>query len=444
MIKLFKLIFEVFCLVENLIKRLYRCVKQRLEIKGFRRCVYIVASVVLTATVLCTVFSYSGLTYALKVTVNGVDYGYVSTQEDADLAIDMVADKVVKDIKSTGDIETDYSYTITSSDTLLSSNELCDEIIDKDDSFVSVIAIYFNDKIFAKADSIESAEKYLNAIKGDNLFFNNIYVKESVVEKDVIKELYDIDDLDTVSCMTYIAYELKAKDTIKKVANNFDIPVELIYALNTESKFQQGDVLNIVIELPVLATVSVKEVSSVKRVSAAETGDKAGYVTEVYNCYYLNGSVYKTEQVSSAFSVKYPNKPSAKVVKSVGKYGFCWPVDKGYYQYVSSYWGDDRGHKGYDIAATTGTPILSVLDGVVESVNSSSSAYGQHFVIRHKNGLRTLYAHCSTLYVSAGETVSRGEVVALVGNTGRSTGSHLHFEVFKNGARVNPSTYIGK
>ena len=444
MIKFFKLVFKVFCLVENIICGLFCCLKQRFQIKGFRRSVYALASLVLTATVLCTIFSFAGLTYALKVTVNGVDYGYVSSAEDADLAIDMVTDKVVKDIKSSDDIVTDYSFTLTSSDTILSSNELCDEIIDKHDSFVTVYGVYVNDKIIGKADSVESAESYLEALKGDKAFFNNIFVKESVVEKEVANELYDIDDLDTVSCMTYIAYEFKANDTVKKVAKNFDIPVELIYALNTESKFEQGDVLNIVIDLPVLATVSVKEVSSVKRVTAAQTGDNAGYISEIYNNYYLNGSVYKTEQVSSTFSVKHPNKATAKVVKSVGKQGFCWPVDKGYYQYVSSYWGDDRGHQGYDIAAKTGTPILSVLDGVVESVNSTSSAYGQHFVIKHKNGLKTLYAHCSTLYVSIGETVNRGEVVALVGNTGRSTGSHLHFEVIKNGGRVNPSYYIGR
>lgn len=99
--------------------------------------------------------------------------------------------------------------------------------------------------------------------------------------------------------------------------------------------------------------------------------------------------------------------------------------------------GKKRKHEGLDIAASTGTPIVSPADGVVARVDYSPS-YGKVVVIDHGYGYRTLFAHNSRILVSSGARVTRGERIAEVGNTGLSTGSHLHYEVHLNGVPIDP------
>ena len=99
------------------------------------------------------------------------------------------------------------------------------------------------------------------------------------------------------------------------------------------------------------------------------------------------------------------------------------------------------GHTGLDIAAPAGTPIKATADGEV-IFSGYSGGYGYVVKISHGNGIQTYYGHCSKLYVSTGETVEAGDVIAAVGSTGNSTGNHLHFEVRVNGAQVNPQNYL--
>lgn len=103
--------------------------------------------------------------------------------------------------------------------------------------------------------------------------------------------------------------------------------------------------------------------------------------------------------------------------------------------------GAGNNHKGMDLAAPTGTPIYAAAGGTVTTARYSSSA-GNWVVINHGNGLQTYYMHASALYVSEGQTVSKGQNIAAVGSTGQSTGPHLHFQVMQNGSPVNPRNYL--
>ena len=98
-------------------------------------------------------------------------------------------------------------------------------------------------------------------------------------------------------------------------------------------------------------------------------------------------------------------------------------------------------HNGVDFAASTGTPILAAYDGKVVGASYNSSM-GNYVMIDHGDGLYTIYMHASKLYVSSGQMVSKGEKIAAVGSTGRSTGPHLHFGVRLNGAYVSPWNYL--
>ena len=100
-------------------------------------------------------------------------------------------------------------------------------------------------------------------------------------------------------------------------------------------------------------------------------------------------------------------------------------------------------HTGLDIAATKGTPIKVVADGTVTFARYNGS-YGYLVKVNHGNGVETWYAHTSKMYVTVGQEVKAGDVIALVGSTGNSTGPHLHFEIRINGEHVNPQNYLYK
>ncbi len=99
-------------------------------------------------------------------------------------------------------------------------------------------------------------------------------------------------------------------------------------------------------------------------------------------------------------------------------------------------------HAGLDFTAPQGTPIYATADGRVKTSGSSSGGYGNHVVINHGYGYETLYGHMVRVKVRAGQSVKRGEVIGWVGNTGKSTGPHCHYEVHKNGNPVDPIFYF--
>lgn len=101
----------------------------------------------------------------------------------------------------------------------------------------------------------------------------------------------------------------------------------------------------------------------------------------------------------------------------------------------------DHTHSGLDIAAPGGTSIKAAASGTVTFSGNAGDGFGNYVIVSHGNGVTTVYAHCSELLVSKGETVSQGEVIARVGSTGNSTGDHLHFEVRKNGITYDPQYY---
>ena len=103
--------------------------------------------------------------------------------------------------------------------------------------------------------------------------------------------------------------------------------------------------------------------------------------------------------------------------------------------------GDERPHSGIDIAGSAGSEVLAADSGTV-AVATYSSSYGNYVTIYHSNGDYTLYAHMSSLAVSAGQSVTQGDVIGYVGSTGWATGPHLHFEIRVNGSTVDPLSYF--
>lgn len=128
---------------------------------------------------------------------------------------------------------------------------------------------------------------------------------------------------------------------------------------------------------------------------------------------------------------------------------FKWPcpsytrISDDYGNRIHPTLGVEKFHNGLDMAAPSGSPILAAYDGKVVAADYNASM-GNYIMINHGDGLYTIYMHASALYVSSGETVSKGQKIAGVGTTGRSTGNHLHFSVRKDGSYVNPWNYLSR
>jgi murein DD-endopeptidase MepM/ murein hydrolase activator NlpD len=118
--------------------------------------------------------------------------------------------------------------------------------------------------------------------------------------------------------------------------------------------------------------------------------------------------------------------------------GFQWPAVGAITTYFSGW------HNGIDIANSVGTPVRAAQAGVVTMSGWDNSGYGYMVRIDHGNGMQTLYGHASRLVVRAGESVDKGQLIMLMGSTGRSTGSHVHFSIFQGGgySGLNPLRFL--
>jgi len=156
-------------------------------------------------------------------------------------------------------------------------------------------------------------------------------------------------------------------------------------------------------------------------------------------------TIMKDNNIKDASNLKIDQKLILRGAKPEFSYQdrldqkFMYPINTRITSYYGPRWG--RMHEGLDFAAPMGSPIRAVSSGRVV-YSGWATGYGYVVIVQHQRGLRTLYAHNSKLLVREGESVGKGEVVARSGNTGNSTGPHLHFEVQVNGRPENPLDYI--
>ncbi|BCV23935.1 M23 family metallopeptidase [Gelria sp. Kuro-4] len=258
-------------------------------------------------------------------------------------------------------------------------------------------------------------------------------------------------------------YEVKAGDSLWSIARAHDLHVADLQQANpgVTERLQLGQKLNLVVPRPYVTVVTQEEktvseaipfaVETVKDSSLytyekkVKTPGEAGSKKVTYALVRENGQV-RQEQVVTAVVEKEPVTQVVAVgtrepaVVGTGRY--IWPLSRGG-GVVTSRFGQRGGefHQGVDIAAPTGTPVLAADSGVV-SLAGWNGGYGKCIIITHGNGSATLYGHLSQIFVREGQKVTKGKTIGLVGSTGRSTGSHLHFETMQGGAKKNPLAYF--
>ncbi len=246
------------------------------------------------------------------------------------------------------------------------------------------------------------------------------------------------------------AYEVATMDDIK-----YELLKTVLYDMNPKS----GELTQKSIPIVTVTTdengVSIKKTTyETKKVLTITIGHLSA--NEICNFYDFNSEqkVMLNELLSSDYDNLWNEliNTSGSVIlpgeTQGGSGGFVWPV-AGNYTITSRFGtrvdpitGAVKTHGGTDIAAAHGTPIVAAADGTVVISSYMAGGYGYYVKIKHNDTYSTLYGHCSVLLVSAGQTVKQGQVIAKVGSTGYSTGSHCHFEVIQNGIKVDAMKYF--
>lgn len=204
-----------------------------------------------------------------------------------------------------------------------------------------------------------------------------------------------------------ISHVVKKNENINKIAGNYNIEAERILQFN----LLDDDALLQVGQQIIIPEGAPKKVAT--RKSTTPTNN---------------------QPITTTKSAPVPPSAASKAANTSGMF---WPTNG---RVITQYW--NWRHAGLDLDGETGDPIYSLDDGVIEVSAWNNGGYGFQVVVNHQNGIKTRYAHCSKLLHEPGDTVAKGDVVCLMGNTGRSTGSHLHLEVIINGVRQNPLNYI--
>ncbi|MBC8080568.1 MAG: peptidoglycan DD-metalloendopeptidase family protein, partial [Gorillibacterium sp.] len=258
-------------------------------------------------------------------------------------------------------------------------------------------------------------------------------------------------------------YTVVLGDYLGSIADKFDITVEAIRKNNPKIKddfIREGQILNLTVLQPAVTVRTVEMVAETaeidygtevirdanlkdgitKKISPGKPGKKK----VIFEITKLNGEVYSEQMLGEEIleqPVKEVIKRGTKVIRGEGTGNFSWPVVS--YSLTSGFgkrWG--RLHKGIDLISSNKN-ILAADNGVVTS-SGYRYDYGKFIVIDHNNGYETLYGHLSKISVSNGQIVEKGEKIGYMGNTGDSTGVHLHFEVIRSGSVQNPLKYLNR
>jgi len=240
-----------------------------------------------------------------------------------------------------------------------------------------------------------------------------------------------------------ITYAAESGDTLAKIADKFGVSVDTIKWSNDLKR----DSLSVGQELkipPVTGIVhKVREGETVQSIAKKYKTESQKIVNFPFNDFTdLDTFALATGQTLIVPDGVQPEaaaiaiRPPAFSVTPLGTGRLLWPVTGLITQNPVWY------HNAFDIANPSLPGIMVADSGVVVGVEYLRYGYGQHILVDHGGGLSTLYAHLSEIYVKPGDRVSRGQIIGRMGSTGRSTGSHLHFETRVNGSPVNPSQFF--
>lgn len=366
------------------------------------------------------------------ILVDGEEVAVVSSQKLAE----EIVEEIVTSSEKFPDIEVEnfqtVEYVSAGDSEVISEAEAREILVEELDVYTDGYLMLADGVVVAQVPSILYGEMSLDYLKLSYMSEDSAFeCTDSKIREEITYEAAQI-EVDDLMDKVDVKYALKGIETgepLVTVANVYTVTrtMEVAY--------------DIVMEYDSSMTVGVEKIiqkgangeQEVELMIVEENGTET--YRETYNSYVLVEAV--DEIISQGVYVQVASRSS-----SVSNSGMIWPTTA---TRISSYYGarSSDNHSGIDIDGETGDPVWAAKSGVVTQAGYRGS-YGYCVVIDHGNGVTTLYAHLSEILTYEGAQVDIGEVIALEGSTGNSTGSHLHFEVQIDGNTTDPLNYVSQ
>ncbi len=428
--------------------------------------------------------------YALEVQVNGQTVGYVANEDVFNSAREAVQERI--NYAGTDD-DTQWTveptYTISAAHDVLDEGQMADAILKTSSDQISEgTALYLDGELTAVCSDGTALQSYLSSLLEpyEDPDDSNVTVgfnKEVTLENGIYFNENFQDESDVETMLSGVQqqekiYTVQTGDTLWSIAQKNDLTFRELCELNTNfkgaaltetSNIQAGDELIVTKqeatlevritkietwqeEIPYTTETSKSNEYNVGTKKTTQTGENGIRSVTAQRVYDTNGTQL-SQQILSTEVIKEPvtekivvgtKKVTTSTSYITGSGQFIWPVPG--YRNCSRWYGGS--HKGVDICAAAGTPIYASAGGTVTKAGynkaGAGTGYGYSIIINHGNGYTTVYAHCLSLAVHAGQTVKQGQLIGYVGSTGRSSGNHCHFEIRRNGSYIAPQNVFNR
>lgn len=424
------------------------------------------------------------INYAVKLTVNGQFIGYIENEQvfyDAETELK----KKMNYLGSNTDIEFIPEYSIEKIGNIgtLTKYQVSDNILKNSGIEVDFgYGLYINDIFYGAVSDNTEIKKVLNGMlekyqeqypSAEVSFVDDIRYLDTMglYLADSFKRSSDLVRILTSKTASESYYTIEDGDSHLLICDKLDMSMAEMEILNPgfeQMELYGGEKLVKRMEIPFISVaVTLKEnynvdvdyTSNYHNDSSLYIGTSRvtkegtkGVNNVTANVKYVNGmelsrvvinSRVVTAPIPEEIAIGTKPPPEGEYSSETAGYGkFIWPVNGGYVSELTEWDGGYSGHRGVDIAAPYGTSIYAGASGTVTFTSNWYYGYGMCVIIQHDNGLSTLYAHCSSIFVQTGQQVTQGECIAAVGATGKATGNHLHFEVRNGYEKYNPVDYI--
>lgn len=441
-----------------------------------------VAAAVLLVWVVRTQLSFN---YLLEVRVNGESVGYVASEQVFDSARDDVQSRIerARAVMESAGVETtddawniSPTYTLAVSGDVMTESEVADAILSaSSDEIGDGTAVYIDGELRFVTSEGDHLRAYLDAVKQpyedafdsdrrvefahDITLVDGVYFLSSIVPYDTV--------IETLNAKSEPAtYTVTEDQTAGEAAKAIGVDYATLQSWNPDLTGEDEELTEGQTLVSSEATAELLQVKVVERQSVLEDvqydvvkteSDEYDFGKEVLvqegqlglqevtsDVTYINGKVSAIDIVNITTVIEpvseqviVGTKLQSDMVAQVGSGNFYWPVPD--YKGVTRWVENDR--YATDITANYGTPIIAADSGVVVTAGTHWS-YGNYVVIDHGNGWKTLYAHMSSIAVTTGQSVTGGQTIGYVGQTGVATGCHCHFEMSYNGTLVNAHDYF--
>ena len=445
-----------------------------------------VAPVLAAIFLVVTLQYFTSLEYGLAFKSNGKTLAYIADETVYNEAEQIIRNRTSAEISDIGNVAPQFAVVPVSSLELTEAEDLANIILGSSgQSVYEGYGLYIDDQFVGSTDEADNLlsllDEYREQFREEGDTESRLQFKQKVA---LVDGVYPTSSIKAISEFRLLInseiegekyHTVSAGEVPSSIAAMYGLYMSELMAMNPEALPTKNSDIYVGQELVVSKSVSYLNVTTTRReVYTEEVPYPTNYTysDKYYNTYskvtkkgvpgeqlvtalvtYEDGmvvgrQVLATEPVTDPIPremVVGTKNPIYAVGNAAGtSKGFMWPTNKAGAYVSCGIWGY-KGHTGTDITGTGhGSNIYASAAGTVVTARWGNRGYGNYIIINHGDGIQTLYAHCSNLYVKVGQYVNQGDIIAAMGSTGNSTGTHLHFEIRINGQYMNPLSYISK